>query len=197
MVGTVETPVLVEPEVEGVHRRHRRLDVVLERFLDAAGERRQHEHRLEVLTVEDLHPRIAVLVLGMILHAVDLHQRGRVDALGDLAAEQQIQAAGFDDRIEGRVRDEVIDLTAHDRQGALAVGEHLHAAALELLGQVPGEGVDRLVVVVVDVDRPVVQVLIESLRRLRSVVVCRCADYRFGSCPQGREVRRPLLEESW
>ena len=157
MVGTVETPVLVEPEIEGVHRCHRRLDVVFERFLDAAGERGQHEHRLEVLTVENLHPRIAVLVLGMILHAVDLHQRSRVDALGDLAAEQQIQAAGFDDRIERRIWDELIDLTGHDRKGALALGEHLDAAALELLGQVPGEGVDRLVVVVVDVDRPVVQ----------------------------------------
>ena len=66
MVGTVETPVLVEPQVEGVHRRHRRIDIVLERFLDTAGERRQHEHRLEVLLVQDLHPGVAVLVLGMI-----------------------------------------------------------------------------------------------------------------------------------
>ena len=107
--------------------------------------------------VEHLHPRIAVLVLGMVGHAVDLHQRGRVDALGDLAAEQQIQAARFDDRVERRIGDEVIDLTAHDGQGALAVGEHLHTAALELLGQVPGAGVHRLVVVVVDVDRPVVE----------------------------------------
>ena len=118
--------------------RHRRLDVVLERLLDAAGERRQHEHRLEVLRVEDLHPGIAVLVLGMVRHAVDLHQRRRVDTLGDLAAEQQIQAARLDDRVERRVRDEVVDLAAHDGQGALAVGDHLHAAALELLGQVPG-----------------------------------------------------------
>ena len=48
-VGPVEAPVLVEPQVERVHRRHRRVDVVLERLLDTAGEGRQHEHRLEVL----------------------------------------------------------------------------------------------------------------------------------------------------
>ena len=197
MVGPVETPVLVEPEIERVHRRHRRLDVVLERLLDAAGERRQHEHRLEVLRVQDLHPRIAVLVLGMVRHAVDLHQRSRVDTLGDLAAEQQIQAARFDDRVEGRVGDEVIDLAAHDRQGALAVGEHLHAAALELLGQVPGEGVDRLVVVVVDVDRPVVQRgHVGSLRRLRSCSYVVVPIIVSAPAQQGREVRRALLEEA-
>ena len=121
MVGTVEAPVLVEPQVEGVHRGHRRLDVVLERLLDAAGERRQHEHGLEALLVQDLHPGIAVLVLGMVGQPVDLHQRRRVDALGDLAAEQQVQAARLDDRVERRVRDEVVDLAAHDGEGALAL----------------------------------------------------------------------------
>ena len=143
MVGTVEAPVLVEPQVERVHRGHGGVDVVLERLLDTAGERRQHEHRLEVLAVQHLHPRVAVLVLGMVGQPVDLHQRGRVDTLGDLAAEQQIQTARLDDRVERRVRDEVVDHAAHDGEGPLALGEHLHAAALELLGQVPGERVDR------------------------------------------------------
>ena len=59
-------------------------------------------------------PRIAVLVLGMLGQPLDLHQRRRVDALGDLAAEQQIQATGHDDRVERRIRDEVVDLAAHD-----------------------------------------------------------------------------------
>ena len=165
-----------------MHRRHRRVDVVLECLLDAAGERRQHEHRLEVLLVQDLHPRVAVLVLGMIRQPVDLHQRRRVDALGDLAAEQQVQAARLDDRIERRVRDEVVDPLTHHGQRALAVGDHLHAAALELLGQVAGARVDRLVVVVVDVDRHVVQ----------------CHACPFGSPFRSfswREVGRPLLEE--
>ena len=69
VVGPVEAPVLVEPQVERVHRRHRRVDVVLERFLDTARERRQHEHRLDVLLVHHLDPGIAVLVLGMVCQA--------------------------------------------------------------------------------------------------------------------------------
>ena len=97
---------------------------------------------------------------------------------GNLAAEQQIQATRLDDRVERRVRDEVVDPFAHDRPGALAVADHLHAAALELLGQVPGERVERLVVVVVDVDRLVVQ--------------CHCVLSSF----QRREVGRALLEEA-
>ncbi len=157
MVGAIEAPVLVEPQVERVHRRHGRVDVVFESFLDTAGERRQHEHGFEVLLVQDLHPRIAVLVLGMVGQPVDLHQRRRIDTLGDLTAEQQVQAARLDDRVERRVRDELVDDATHDGERALALGEHLHAAAFELLGQVAGAGVDRLVVVVVDVDRPVVR----------------------------------------
>ncbi len=164
MVGPVESPILVEPEVEGVHRRHRRLDVVFECLLDAAGERRQHEHGLEVLLVQDLHPGVAVLVLGMICQPVDLHQRRRVDALGNLAAEQQVQAARLDDRIERRIRDEVVDPLTHHGQGALAVADHLHATAFELLGQVASARVGRLVVVVVDVDRLVVNSLRDPLR---------------------------------
>src|SRR3954467_3214984 len=93
----------------------------------------------------------------MVGQPVDLHQRGGVDTLGDLTAEQQIQAPGFDDRIEGGVRDEMVHPLAHHGQRALAVLDHLHAAAFELLGQMAGQRVDRLVVVVVDVDRLVVQ----------------------------------------
>ena len=94
---------------------------------------------------------------GWFSKPVDLHQRRRVDAFGDLTAEEQIQASRLDDRVEGGVRDEVVDPFAHHGPGALAVLDHLHAAALELLGQMTGEGVHRLVVVVVDVDRLVVQ----------------------------------------
>ena len=125
-----------------MHRGHGRLDVVLEGLLDAARERGQHEHCLEVLPVQDLHSGIAVLVLRMLAQPVDLHQRRRVHALRDLAAEQQIEATRFDDRVERRVRDEVVDLFAHDGPSALAVLHHLHTAALELLGQVPGAGVE-------------------------------------------------------
>ena len=50
---------------------------------------------------------------------LDLHQRAGVDALGDLAPEQRVEAARHDDRVEGRVRDEAVDLAA-DQQLARA-----------------------------------------------------------------------------
>ena len=78
----------------------------------------------------------------------------RVDALGDLAAEERIEAARHDDRVEGRVRDEPVHLAAHQQLHPLAVLHRLHAAVAELRVEVPGEGVERLVVVVVGVDRP-------------------------------------------
>ena len=52
---------------------------------------------------------------------LDLHQRRRIDALGNLAAEQQVQAAGHDDRVEGGVGNEVVDPVPDDGPGALAV----------------------------------------------------------------------------
>jgi hypothetical protein len=95
--------------------------------------------------------------LSRIGQPVDLHQRRRVDAVRYLATEQQIQTTRLDDRVERRIRDEVVDPLTHHRQGAFTVLNHLHPTAFELLGQVPGERVQRFVIVVVDVDRPVVE----------------------------------------
>src|SRR6185312_14795613 len=71
--------------------------------------------------------------------------------------EQQIQTTRLDDRVERRVGDELVDDATHHGEGALALGEHLHAATFELLRQMPRERIGRLVVVVVDVDRHVVE----------------------------------------
>ena len=60
--------------------------------------------RLEALLVHHREARVAVLVLRP--QRLDLHERARVDALGDLAAEHQVHAAGHDDRVERGVRDE-------------------------------------------------------------------------------------------
>ena len=98
----------------------------------------------------------------MVGEAVEFHQAGRVHALGNLAAEQQIEAAGLDDRVEGGVGDEVVDLLADHRHGASAVADHLHPARPELLGQVAGERVERFVIVVVDVDSLVVELVHRS-----------------------------------
>ena len=63
--------------------------------------------------------RVAVAVLGP--QRLDLHELGRVDALGDLAAEERVEAARDDDRVEGRVRDEAVDAAADQELDALAV----------------------------------------------------------------------------
>ena len=100
-------------------RGHRRRDVVAQRLLDAARERREHEHRLEALLVHHREARVAVLVLGP--QRLDLHERARVDALGDLTAEHQVHAAGDDDRVERRVRDEAEELAAREQQRVAAL----------------------------------------------------------------------------
>ena len=73
----------------------------------------------ELLVGHDLQPRVAVLVLGA--ERLDLHERARVDALGDLAPEQRVDAARHDDRVEGRVRDEAVGVAADQQPGAPAV----------------------------------------------------------------------------
>ena len=121
VVGPVEAPVLVEPQVEGVHRRHRRLDVVLERLLDPARECRQHESGLDVLGVHHRNAGVPVLILRVLAQPLDLHQRRGVDAFGNLTAEQQVQAARHDDRVESGIGDEVVDAVADDGPRALAL----------------------------------------------------------------------------
>src|SRR6202000_2758551 len=101
---------------------------------------------------------ITVLVLGVLREPLDLHQRRRVDAFGNLAAEQEIQAPGLDDRVECRGRDEAVHPFPYDRLAVAAVTEHLNAAPAELLVQMPGKSIHRLVVMVVDVDGLIVQV---------------------------------------
>ena len=51
-------------------------------FLDAARERRQHEHRLEVLLVQDLHAGVPVLVLGMIAQPLRVALTGKTTSPG-------------------------------------------------------------------------------------------------------------------
>ena len=59
---------------------------------------------------------------------------------------------GHDDRVERGVGDELEELPAHEQERVRALLHHLHAPLAELLGEVPGAGVEGLVVVVVGVD---------------------------------------------
>ena len=74
--------------------------------------------------------RVAVAVLGP--QRLHLHERARVGALGDLPAEERVEAARHDDRVEGRIRDEAVDATADQQLDALAVLHGPHPALAEL-----------------------------------------------------------------
>ena len=91
----------------------------MQRLFDAATERREEQRSLEPLLIHDRDSRVAVAVLGA--ERLDLHERAGVDALGDLAAEQRVEASGHDDRVERRVRHEAVDAAAHQQLDALAV----------------------------------------------------------------------------
>ena len=151
-VAIREAPVLLEPAVECREARHRCRDVVPQRFFHAAAEGREQQHRIESLGVGDGDARVAVAVLG--LERLHLEELGRVHALRNLAAEERVEAARDDDRVEGRIGDEAVDATADEELDALAVLHGANPASLEGLVEVPREGVERLVVVVVCVDRP-------------------------------------------
>ena len=116
-------------------------------------ERREQQDAFEALLVHHREPRVAVLVLGA--QRFDLHERARVDALGDLAAEHEVHAAGHDDRVERRVGDELEQLAPDEQERVRALLHDLDAALAELLVEVTGARVDGLVVVVVGVDGPV------------------------------------------
>ena len=123
-----------------------------QRFFHPAAEGREQQHRIEALRVGDGDARVAVAVFG--LERLHLEELGRAHALGNLAAEERVEAARDDDRVEGRIGDEAVDPTADEELDALAVLQGANPASLEGRIQVPREGVQRLVVVVVRVDRP-------------------------------------------
>jgi hypothetical protein len=89
----------------------------------------------------------------MLAERLDLHERAGVDPFGDLAPEERIEAAGHDDRVERRVRDEPVHLAADEDLHPLAVLHRLDAPFAEPLVEVARERVEGLVIVVVGVDR--------------------------------------------
>ena len=100
-----------------------------------------------------LMPGIAVEVLGVLAQRVEVAEE-LLDALalGVAAAEVLVERAGLGDRVPRGVGDEAVDLAA-DEQPLPAVDlRPLHRAARHALLGVAGEGVDRLVVVVVAVE---------------------------------------------
>ena len=149
-VVVVAAPVLVEPAVERRERERDGADVVLEQFLVEHAERREQPHGFEAELVEPGDAGVAIAVLGRDRLALDQEFPGLL-AVG-IAAEVVVHRAGLRDRVERRVHDRVAHLaTDHVVPPAVDLGP-LHAARPELRVEVAGEGVERLVVVVVGVE---------------------------------------------
>ena len=106
--------------------------------------------RVQSLLVEPRDARVAVAVL--LADRLDLRHRLAIDAVGNLAAEVQIQAAGDDHRVEGRIRDEAVDAVARDRLDAPARRDEADAAPAQLRIEVAREALLELVVVLVGIE---------------------------------------------
>ena len=145
-----EAPVVVEPAVERGERLRDREDVVAEQLLVEDAERREQPDRLEPELVELGDAGVAVAVLGRDRLAVAEELDRRL--LVGVAPEVVVHRAGLGDRVEGRVHDRVADPAADHVVLAAVDLAPLHAAAAERGVEVAGEGVERLVVVVVGVE---------------------------------------------
>ena len=166
----VETPVVLQPPVERRQARHRRRDVVLQCLLDPTAERGEQQCRTEALLIHHLDPLVTAAVLRMPRQRLDLEQRAGVDALGNLTAEQRIEGSRDDDRVERGVRDEGVELAAHQHVHPLALLHRADAPVLELRVEVSGECVERLVVVIVRVDRSEVHAGFSVLKKNASAL---------------------------
>ena len=123
---------------------------MLEQLLVEDAERREQPDRFEAVLVELREAGVAVAVLGRDRLPLD-EELERLLLVG-VAAEVVVHRAGLGDRVEGRVDDRAAHLPAdHVVLAPVDLGP-LHAARAELRVEVAGEGVERLVVVVVGVE---------------------------------------------
>jgi hypothetical protein len=152
-VAVVAAPVLVEPTVERGERERDRTDVVLQQLFVEHAEGGKHPYGFEAELIELRDARVAVAVLGGDGLALDQEFPGLL-ALR-VSPEVVVHRPGLGDRVEGRVHDGPAHLTAHDVVPAAADLCPLHAARSELRVEMTRKGVERFVVVVVGVERPI------------------------------------------
>ncbi len=160
-----EAPVVVEPAVERGERLRDREHVLAEQLLVEDAERREQPDRLEAELFELGDARVAVAVLGRDRLAL-AQELARLLAVG-VAAEVVVHRAGFGDRVERRVDDRVAHPSADHVVLAAVDLAPLHAATAERGVEVAGEGVERLVVVVVGVEGEVIEVGHATNRTIR------------------------------
>jgi hypothetical protein len=152
-VAAVVAPVVVEPLVERLEGGVEGRDVVLERLLHAHAEGGEQQGAIHPLLVEQVDPGVTVAVAGVLGDRRELAEhRLQVHATLVATPEVRLKAAGLGDRIEGGVRDELVDLPAHEEPLLAADVGPLHAPLGHRRVDVAGEGVLRLVVVVVGVE---------------------------------------------
>ncbi len=149
----VESPVLVQPGIEGGKRRLKGRSVVLECLLHTNPEGGKEEGRLQALVVHYGKSGGWVPELWVLGDRVEVAEHGgQVQALSVAAPEVVLEAARAGDRVEGGIRDELVDPAAH-QQALLSV--HLcplHAPLGHRGIDVPGESIFSFVVVVVGVE---------------------------------------------
>src|SRR5438552_4210257 len=151
----VETPILVEPAIEAREERRHGFDVVLQQLLVEHAEGREQPHALEAELVESGDSSVAVAVLGRSSFAFG-EELPRLLAFG-VAAEVVVHRARPRNRVEGGIDDGVTHHATDDVVLAPVDLAPLHAPRLHLRVDVPGEGVERFVIVIVGVERQVIE----------------------------------------
>ena len=150
-----EAPVLLKPTVEADHEGTHRLGVLLQELLIEHAERGEQPHRLEALRLDRPQPRLAVDVLGgQRFPGTEQFERALTVRV---APEVLVQRPGLGDRIPRRVDHGVADPAADDVVSPTVHLAPLDDPVLHLSGDVAGEGVVALVVVVVAVEGSVAQ----------------------------------------
>jgi hypothetical protein len=124
--------------------------VVAHPLLDQAGEGRKHQRPVDAHLVHQLEAGRRLAEGGNSAHGL-AHELAVRLALGVAMAEVLLLRTGARHHVEGGIGDVLADLALHGDLGAAA---HLHVLddALEVLGEELGEGVLRLVHVVVGVE---------------------------------------------
>ncbi len=147
-----EPPVLVDPAVEGPEGGHEGRGIADQGLLHPDGQGREEERALQVLVVH--HGQSGVAVAVGRADGVELAEQVADAGVARVAApEVLVEGTRLGHRVERRVGDEPVDPAAHQQALAAAHLGPLHGPIGELGLDVAGEGVERLVVVVVGVER--------------------------------------------
>ena len=131
------------------------LRIILEPFLDEAGQRREHDRVVEAEPVENLDAGFGVAERGDGLHRLAHHLAVTLAAAA--VPEVLLLRAGTGDDLEGRVGDVVADVVAHHDLGA-ALDVDVVDDALAVVRQELCERLFGLVEVVVGVEDRIVEI---------------------------------------